>query len=276
LQAGKKTVLYRFSVSDGAYPSGDLVFDSDGNIYGTTMAGGSSGAGTVYELAHSAGGWTESVLYSFTGGSDGGAPVSGVVFDDAGNLYGTAYVGGDLSCLPSQGCGTVFQIAPSPTGWTQNVLHTFHGGSDGGRPGGLVFDNLGNLYGGTPGHEPGADGTVFMLSQSGGHWTYAVLHNFGDGYAPGPGRLTLDAGRNLYGVRGSNSHPYGTVFRLTADGSGWRYTPLHDFTGGLDGGGPSGVTLDSHGNIYGTADEGGDPQWCRGYGGCGVVWEITP
>ena len=266
------TVLYRFSGADGADPQGELVFDRDGSIYGTTRWGGPSNDGVVYKLAYSGGAWTESVLYTFTGGSDGGMPVNGVVLDEAGNLYGTTYEGG------SGWWGVVFRLSPSGSGWQESVLHTFLGGDDGGRARGLVFDTSGNLYGTTDGVYPNADGTVFMLSPSGSEWTYSVIYNFTEGYIPGPRGLTLDPTGNLYGITGmGGSYGYGNVFKLTSGGRGWTYTDLHDFTGGLDGGAPLGnVMLDSSGNIYGTATEGGDPQWCKGYGGCGVVFEITP
>ena len=138
----RETVLYSFAGgSDGAYPTfGDLTFDRQGNIYGTTPDGGSSscagvGCGVVYELSPSSGGWTEKILYAFQGGQDGEAPVAGVVFDNAGNMYGTTVAGGAY-----QG-GAVYELTPSGSGWTESIIYSFTGQSDGYAPyGGLIFD----------------------------------------------------------------------------------------------------------------------------------------
>ena len=149
-----ETVLYAFSGgADGAWPAfGSVIFDQTGNIYGTTYSGGmglcgGSGymCGTVYELTPSSGGWTKSVLYTFAGAPDAGTPGNGVIFDSAGNLYSTTEFGG----LYDQ--GTVFQLVPSTGGWTENLLHSFQAGTDGGYTiVGLIFDLSGNLYGATP------------------------------------------------------------------------------------------------------------------------------
>lgn len=142
------TVLHLFAGSDGWGPTGDLVFDLAGNLYGTTFEGGSHGQGAVYELTPSNGGWTESVLYSFMGGTDGENTNAGVIFDKFGNLYGTTTYGGMYNC-GNQGCGTVYELTPSGSGWTKTILYNFQGRSDGDFPGGLVFDDSGNLYGTT-------------------------------------------------------------------------------------------------------------------------------
>jgi uncharacterized repeat protein (TIGR03803 family) len=138
-----ESILHGFTgAADGANPSpGSLVFDSGGNLYGTTGAGGSSNQGVVYKLAPNGDGtWTESVLHSFTGGADGGAPGAGVVFDSAGNLYGTTYSGG------AAGDGVVFKLVLNSKGWQEVVLHTFLG--YGSHPaGGVILDSAGNLYG---------------------------------------------------------------------------------------------------------------------------------
>jgi len=148
-------VLYSFrGGSDGSSPQGALVADKAGNLYGTTAEGGSSncvsGCGIVFQLsppATSGGSWTETVLYRFLGGTDGAAPGSDLIFDAAGNLYGTTMGGGDASSD-----GTVFQLTPPAQGgpWTETVLYRFAGGADGKAPlSGLVFDKVGNLYGTT-------------------------------------------------------------------------------------------------------------------------------
>ena len=170
-----ETVLYPFSRgADGYYPSpADLIFDQAGNIYGTTIA--PSGNGVVYELTPSGGGWTESVLHSFSGYPDGAGPFGGVILDNAGNLYGTTESGGTGS-----GQGTVFELTYSMgSGWSESILYSFQGGSDGGVPlVGLIFDPLGNLYGATSDGGSGGGGTVFKLTPSGGSWTFSLVYSF--------------------------------------------------------------------------------------------------
>jgi len=257
-----ETVVYRFAGNpDGAYPGyGDLLFDRAGNIYGTTLEGGNSNVGTVYELTPSGSAWTESVLYSFSG-NDGSYPESGLVPDNAGNLYGTTYGGG-------LGGGTVYELTPSGSGWTEKVLYNFRTGTDGGAPiAGLIFDPSGNLYGATTDGGPGGAGTVFKLTPSGGSWTYSLLYSFAALSQCGPwATLVMDGAGNLYGTTlCAPEHGFGSVFELTPSGPPWTYTSLHDFTGGTDGGRPiSNVVIDPvSGNLYGTTS------------GFAVVWEIT-
>ncbi len=270
LCAWTETMLYRFGgSSDGANPGyGDLIFDQAGNIYGTTYFGGSNAQGVVYKLTPSNGNWTESAIYLFTGSGDGGNPYSGVIFDNAGNLFGTTYTGG------AHGYGTVFELTPSGSGWTENTLYAFQSASDGGSPfGGLVFDNAGNLYGATSSGGSGSGGTVYQLTPSNGNWTFSVLYSFtGSAYQPGPyDSLTIDAAGNLYGTTTKDgAYGAGSVFKLTPANGGWTETDLYDFTGGSDGAIPYGsVLMDANGNLYGTASKGG----ANGYG---VIWEITP
>ena len=124
-------VIYTFqsnNTQDAALPEGQLLRDAKGNLYGTTVGGGTHGAGTVFELSpNSDGTWSESILYSFTYGADGGLPVSGLVMDGPGNLYGTTQQGGIFNHQCSTGCGTVFELSPSASGWTYTVLHSFTG-----------------------------------------------------------------------------------------------------------------------------------------------------
>jgi len=290
LYGWQETVLYRFTGgSDGSTPElGDLIFDQAGNIYGTTALGGYQGGscsnyggcGVVFELTPSNGGWTEKVLYSFTGGSDGAIPLAGLIFDNVGNLYGTTIYGGNLDCFAPYGCGTVFQLTPSGSGWTANVLYTFQGGNDGQSPyAGLVFNQAGDLYGTTVTGGQGGGGTAFELTSSKGMglWTFTLIYGLSAGDGDGPvGTLVVDAPGNLYGTTAADGlFQWGSVFKLAPSNGGWTYTSLHDFTGGSDGGGPFGnVTFDANGNLYGTAENGGSSQNCSG--GCGVVWEITP
>ena len=259
-----ETVLYRFTGhADGGSPQyGDLAFDPAGNLYGTAAAGGlqncSGSCGVVFRLAHLNGGWTESAIYSFTGETDGFLPYNSVVFDHAGNLYGTTYAGGANSS------GTVYQLTLSGSGWQKTTLTDFTG--EQGFPfGGVALDAQGNVYGATI---PG--GTAFELQPANGSWSFNLLHTF-TGYAGPSDSLTMDAAGNLYGTSEADGlYQEGTVFKLTPSDGGWTYTDLHDFTGGSDGAFPVGsVTLDSQGNLYGTTNIGGTAN-------AGVVWEITP
>lgn len=252
----RETVLHSFAGgSDGANPEfGDLTFDRQGNIYGTTPNGGSSpcGCGVVYELSPSSGGWTEKILYSFQGGQDGEAPLAGVVFDNAGNLYGTAAFGGAY-----QG-GAVYELTPSGLAWTESIIYSFTGQSDGNEPyGGLIFDGSGNLYGTT---FAGAT-TVYELSPSSGGWMFTVLHAFG-AYEGSVATLTFDAAGNLYGTLTIASQEPAEVFRLTPSGGQWTVT---GFAGEIGTYPLGNVVLDASGNLYTTA--AGNP---------GYVFEVTP
>ena len=173
-----ESVLHSFYYSDGFGPEVGLIFDAAGNLYGTTLGGGALQRGTVFKLTPNGdGSWTESVLHSFNG-SDGNWP-RGLIFDAAGNLYGTTYLGG------ARNVGTVFEFTPNGDGsWTKTVLHSFRGGSDGANPmAGLIFDAAGNLYGttiwGGGGVCPNGCGTVFKLRPTlSGTWRFGVLHKF--------------------------------------------------------------------------------------------------
>ena len=274
-----KTLLYQFSgTSDGAFPSGDLTFDQAGNIYGTTLEGGivscdaqTVGCGVVYKLSHSGSGWTESVIYNFQGGTDGQYP-TGVIFGNDGNLYGTASGGPYQQCVGfGGGCGLVYQLAHSGTGWTQSIIYDFQGPTDGGFPSPVISDSAGNLYGGTLVGGSGSGGTAYQLSPSGGNWILALLHAFP--YDPpvppgGPGTLTIDPGGNLYGATLQDGNGLGSIFKLAASNNNWIFTELHDFSG-PDGVYPnSPVSLDGHGDLFGTTNIGG-------VYGPGVLWEIT-
>ena len=288
---GTETVLYDFAGgSDGSHPDGygggALVFDRAGNLYGTTSNGGlpgcEGGCGTVFELSHSGSGWTESVLYRFTGGSDGAVPTSTLIFDQAGNLYGTAMVGGLSGCSFStyHGCGTVFELSPSGSGWTESVLYSFTGSCDGSMPaGGLIFGPSGDLYGTTASGGEGGGGTVFQLTPSNGSWTLETLHSFSGTIGPSA-TLAMDGVGNLYGTTGSDgAYEQGNVFELKPSSGGWTYTSLHDFCSAprcIDGAASqSNVIFDRNGNLYGTAVYGGAITNSEFFNN-GVVWEITP
>jgi uncharacterized repeat protein (TIGR03803 family) len=278
-------VLYQFmGAPDGGNPEmSALVFDSVGNLYGTTAGGGTYGWGTVFELTpRQDGGWAENILYIFTGSADGGEPLTGVTFDKVGNLYGTTLTGGvhGTNC-DAEGCGTVFELAPNLDGtWTESVIYNF---GEGDFPTwGVTFDDVGNLYGVTGFSGQYNAGAVFELSpiRSGG-WTKSTLYTFtggADGRLP-YGGLVFDAKGNLYGStyeggKGSCNNGCGTVFELSPTGDGgWSGSQLHAFTGGDDGAVPVGnLTLDAAGNVYGTTTSGISQG--RNYGG--EVFMLSP
>ncbi len=266
-----ETVLYRFTGgSDGGFGFGSsfadaLIFDQAGNIYGTAPLGGAHHNGVVFKLTRSGGSWTESVLWSFTGKSDGGSPESGLIFDSAGNLYGTAQVGG------TDNLGVVYELLPSGSGWTQQTLYSFSMEDGGGFPlGGVTMDAQGNLYG-TTGGGFGQGGEAYELTLSGGNWTISKRQVFTDQSGPFD-TPTLDAHGNLYGTIGSAGRfGAGEVFKLMPSGNGWTYIDVYEFTGATNNGDApiGGVILDSSGNLYGTTSSGGQGQE-------GIVWEITP
>ena len=266
----RKTVLYAFQGgSDGANPGfGDLVFDPSGNIYGTTPLGGNANAGTVFQLTPTGGGWMENVLYSFTGGSDGGAPYGGVVLDRAGNLYGTTFQGGNGYCVYGP-CGTAFELTSSASGWTETILHSFQGGSDGNNPvAGLNWSSYG-MAGTTSIAGVNGGGTVFLLNNP--MFLYSFPGGFNNSPWPGPWSNLVDGpmGMGNSGTTYADGHyQVGSVFYMYGC-AGWEAVTLHDFTGGSDGAYPvSSLVFDANGNIFGTTSQGG------AYG-FGVVFEIT-
>ena len=262
-----ETILYRFTGGiDGAAPEGDLTFDQAGSIYGTAAGGGPcDNEGVVYKLTSSGGGWTETVLYApcYLPGP-AGVPLGGVIFDTSGNLDGVLRFDGYSE-------GSVYQLSPSGSGWTEQTLYGFTGGNDGGNPeGGLILDSSGNLYGTTPSGGGGGGGTVWELTPFNGGWTFHTLYGL-SGQGGSWGKLLMDATGNLYGTAaGDGAYGQGAVFKLTLSGGVWTYTSLHDFTGGSDGGNPfSNLVFDANGNLYGTTFAGGVYSY-------GVVFEITP
>jgi uncharacterized repeat protein (TIGR03803 family) len=279
-----ESVLYNFTGNeDGAQPYGSLVFDSSGNLYGTTNFGGNTncnlGCGTVFKLAPGSGGWTESVLYPFTGESDGGEPSARLLFDSSGNLYGTTLLGGNIGSVCSSGCGTVFKLTSGSSGWTESVLYAFQGGADAASPyDGLAFDTAGNLYGTTYGGGTPGNGTVFKLTPSSNGWTENVIHAFGGGYdgIRPYGDLILDASGNLYGTTFQGGYSgYGVVFELQPSSKGrWAKRTLHTFADTPAGNPVAGLMMDTTGNLYGTTMLGASETSCAG--GCGVLFELMP
>ena len=275
-----ETTLHTFvPYSRGSAPQAGLVSDGAGNFYGTTLSGGAFGAGTVFKLTSSGGAITESVLYSFTGGADGGAPLASVVLDGSGNIYGTTSRWGATTCLygpTGGGCGTVFELSPNLDGtWTETTLHTFTG-TDGETPiANLVLDQAGNLFGTTEGGGTSQflEGTAFELSPAGGGtWTFRTIHNFQGGFGSAPNSgLIFDKAGNLYGTTlGGGADNKGVVFELSPSGQFWNETVLYSFKKkGGDGNAPvGGVNFDSAGALYGATNRGGS-------NGFGVVYRLT-
>ncbi len=290
-------VLHSFgNGTDGTYPYGGLIFDAAGNLYGTTSQGGIHscdwmGCGTVFELSpNQDGSWTEKVLHSFGDGTDGAHPYASLIFDAAGNLYGTTSAGGIHNNCAYGTCGTVFELSPREDGrWTERVLHSFDTDRYGFSPSAsLVLDAAGNLYGTAGGGDVGY-GTVFELSPNqDGSWTDLVRHNFGRGGEDGGGpmgNLIIDDAGNLYGTTsGGGIHDGGTAFELSPTGGNglWTETVLHGFGNGqgTDGAGPAaGLIFDGAGNLYGTTSGGGIHQTCPSlppFNRCGTVFELSP
>jgi len=271
ISSWSESVLHEFNIdndSGGAYPAYPaLIFDSAGNIYGTTQSGGAgsgtcdaiAGGGVVFELSPFGGDWNETVLYSF----NAGCPYSGVVMDSAGNLYGAVPGGG------TNGVGMAYELSQTQSGWQLTTLHNFAGDDGSVSKAGLIMDQAGNLYGATSSGGSGGGGVIYEISPSGGGWSFQVLYNL-TGNAGPQENLTMDSAGNLYGTAlGDGANEAGMVFELSPSNGVWTLTDLHDFSQDTAYAPYGGVTLDANGNVYGTTFEGG----AYGYG---TVWEITP
>jgi uncharacterized repeat protein (TIGR03803 family) len=295
------TMLYAFkgeNNGDGANPYGTMIFDEQGNLYGTTQAGGINNAGTVFELsppASAGGSWTETVLYIFPGdGSLGDWPEGNLVFDAQGNLYGTTSIGGSVSTLPCYlGCGVFFQLlAPVTPGgaWTMGANHSFGTtAGDGMQPTNSVIYRNGAIYGITQSGGSGSCqdgcGTIYEFVVSNNQFTEQILYSFEptDNAWASFGGVIFDPKGNIYGTtrQGGNlcaASIYatcGTVFELSPAGAGWTFSTLYLFTGGLDGGNPYDTLLrDGSGNLYGTANVGGWNN--RNSRNNGTVFKLSP
>jgi uncharacterized repeat protein (TIGR03803 family) len=242
-----------------------LIMGPDGNLYGTTYWLGEGESGTVFELQHTGGQWTHSILYPHAGLPDS------LVFDKAGNLYGANYYGGE-------GGGTVFELQKTNSGWQEVTLFEFNSRGSGASGGygvdGVILGSDGDLYGTTDSGGNG-HGVVFELSPTSDRaWQETVLYSFSDGGPDegGASPLLVESAGNLYGAtHGGGPEGYGTVFQLTPSGNGaWSYTLLHSFpSDATDGKNLDGLLVDSKGNLYGTTAGGGTA-------GVGTVFEITP
>ena len=285
--SGTHHVLYDFQGgTDGTGPQGKLIADMGGALYGTTSEGGGTGCGglgcgTVFKLTPSGSGYTESILYAFNGGTDGQAPMAGLLADTNGVLYGTTSSGG------SAGAGTIYELKPSGSTYTESVIYNFGSYSgDGADPGfgALVTDSSGALYGTTRAGGSAACtygcGTVFKLAPQGSSWTESVIYAFqygSDSAYPAAG--LLKEGNTFFGTTEGVCCPSGAVvFSLTAIRTGYRFRTLYTFRGVPDGDQPvGGVVTDGSGALYGTTAYGGNsaPR-CGTDLGCGTVFKLSP
>jgi uncharacterized repeat protein (TIGR03803 family) len=248
-----ETVLHSFcsepNCADGSEPYGsNVIFDSLGNLYGTAENGGANGYGVVFELSPVGTSWTETVLYSFANDGDGAYPVSGLIFDPAGNLYGVTWTG-SLSSV-------VFELSPSVGGWTEKAITSGYSGSDDG----LTMDAAGNIF------EVEWDWQVVQLSPNGnGGWNETVVYPLQGSAAA----LVLDQAGNLYGTMWGYGNNHGKVFKLNPGENGeWTESILHSFNGKLGANPDAGIAFDAAGDIYGTTANGGK------YGD-GIVFELV-
>ena len=269
-QAAKYQVLHRFDGIDGGDSVAPLLLDSAGNLYGTTVMGGTANLGTVFKL-DTAGQLT--VLHNFSGGADGKSPNAGLLRDGSGNLYGTASQGGSFSN------GLIFKL---DSAGNETVIYNFTGGADGSYPSSLVMDAVGNLYG-TTGDGGNLSclglgygcGVIYELDTAG---VYTILHTFLGPEGAGPVGIVRDSLGNLYGMTfwgGNCSSMFcGVVFKIDFRGA---YRVLYNFQGGIDGSEPGGApVLDSAGNVYGITISGGDLS-CKNLNqgqGCGAVIKV--
>ncbi len=255
-----ETAIYSFAGgNDGGFPQGGLVADAKGaKMYGLTTSDGADHNGVIFEIERVNGSWTQTPIYTFTGGADGGVPQAGLMIDSNGNLYGTTYQGGNAQA--PNGYGTVFKLRRYKGTWKYIVLWTFSGGNDGGWPSGrLTMDAAGNIYGTATEGGTGVVGNVFELSQpqnGGKTWTESVLYNFtgnNDGGEP-MGNVLLGSDGNIYGTTaGYGEYNNGVVYKLTPNNGTWTQSILHAFQGGSDGEVPrDGLIQDANGTLYGT------------------------
>jgi uncharacterized repeat protein (TIGR03803 family) len=267
--------ILTFNGNNGAFPQGRLTFDSQGNIYGTTI--GFGGMGDVFELSPGQNGWTITKTYQFTGQADGFDANAGVTLDAAGNVYGATMESYDYN-----GYGSIWKLTPSGNGWQETTIHQFTYGTDGGYPHTeLTLDRKGNVYGSVQYGGTNGTGYVFKFHPVKSGWQETVLHNFGDGDAGGSsyGDLILDKAGNLYGTTGLYDSALalwtGSIFELTKPSQDtlktqqtWPVTTLYQFTSDAGGGMPINLTFDNKGNIFGPSEQGGTND-------AGLIYELA-
>jgi uncharacterized repeat protein (TIGR03803 family) len=267
-----ENVLHTFNASTGGnYINPPLVSDGAGNLYGTTFRGGATDNGTFFELTPTAKhGWQQTVLYSFpyAEGIDAATfPQGGLTRDSEGNFYGFSPYDGTGVCSDiygdQEGCGIIWKLTLTSTGWKRSILYDFTGAADGGGPFSLVMDSAGNLYGLT---SDTGYGSVFELARNGTKWTFSTLYTFtGGADGASPSTIILDKSGDLLGTAYSggagncDGFTCGVVFEVSpVSGGGWKESTLYSFLGGTDGGTPyGGIALDASGNIFGVAGSSG-------------------
>jgi uncharacterized repeat protein (TIGR03803 family) len=272
--AGNEKVLHSFL----GYPDGNdpyaSVISMNGNMYGTTFYGGQHLAGAVYELRRTKAGWSEDVLHSFKRGTgDGNYPRTPLATDMSGNLFGTTFEGGSGEggdACSYGGCGTIFELSPSKTGWKEKVLYNFcslSGCTDGNSPSsGLIWDGTSSFYGTTQSGGTYYGGTVFRISNSSGVWVLQTIYSFPYADSPENG-VVRDSSGNLYGTtRSGGINDAAIVYELSPNDASWTFTTICPLV--HDSSPPSGLIIDSAGNLYGTVPTGG----AFGYG---EVYELT-
>ena len=256
------TILHSFGGPDGAGPLSGVIAGKGRAFYGATVFGGKIGAGTVFKMAPRKSGYSEKVLYSFSGGADGNHP-QGVVADKNGALYGGTLGGGNAQCFA--GCGTVFKLTPGKSGYTFKAIYSFQGGVDAAQVvGSPVLDEEGAVFGVTQLGGSSNNGAVFKLTPTKSGYRETVLYSFpgGAGGALPQGGISIDKHGNLFGTTyygGSGSCDCGTVFKLTPGKSGYSEKIIYSFKAGADGAQPMGTPTvdDGTGDVYGTTKYGG-------------------
>lgn len=290
-----KTTLYAFrGYPDAGQPNGPIVIDSSGTIYGSSQFGGASNNGAVFKVAPSGSGYSESLIYSFPGSTGGQMPEAGVAIDKSGDIYGTTGYGGSFNglCGSEGGCGIVFKVAKTRSGYTEKTIWAFEGKpNDGEMPYGVptVDDRTGAIYGTTYYGGAQFDGTVFRLVPSGSGYDENVLHSFtggSDGFLPQSG-LLIEPGGTVYGTAslgggGCRGIGCGTIYAITPAHSGYSFRTLYSFQEPLHGADPEQTHLmnDGSGAILGTTRSGGSATHCYDGGpggakGCGVVFKLN-
>jgi uncharacterized repeat protein (TIGR03803 family) len=271
--SGAETVLYSFQGGrDGADPHATVVADSTGALYGTTIGGGVHGAGTVFKLTPTSLGYAKSTLHLFTGPPDGAQPDAHLIIDARGVLFGTTTLGGTGHCIG--GCGTVFELVPSGSTYTERVIYSLRGGHDGRSPvASLLADASGALYGTTYLGGTDRSGVVFKMTPTRTGYSEAVVHEFLRSDSGGPqSELIGDGSGALYGTTpGGGASSNGVVFKLTPTKTGYAESVIHVFSNPRDGAHPSaGLLAGPGGALYGVTGNGGDRA------GHGTAFTLTP
>jgi uncharacterized repeat protein (TIGR03803 family) len=293
------TILYRFAgYPDAGQPNGPIVIDKTGSLYGSSQFGGATNNGAVFKITPSGSGYSESVIYSFPGGSGGQMPEAGVAMDQHGDIYGTTGYGGSSQgiCGSLGGCGVVFKVSLTKSGSSEKIIHAFLGNpNDGDLPYGVptVDERTGAIYGTTEyggSYQRNALGTAFKLVPKGSGYTESILHSFtggADGFLPEGALLVEHAGvygTTSFGGGGCRGIGCGLVFEITPSHDGYAFHGVYHFMYPRHGAEPEQTNLltDASGALFGTTRSGGSDTACSDGGpggarGCGVVFKIlTP